>query len=115
MLIAHLLGKPHTFGETYTVSSNHGMTWGEVAEVYSEVTGLKVRWCTEAEYVEKAVTPDARWRWYYDRIYNRAHDASKILAATGLARADFATLREELCRELDLLGWKKSSRGIPPT
>ena len=68
--------------------------------------GLKVRWCDEAEYVEKAVTPGAHWRWYYDRIYNRAHDASKILAATGLSRADLATVKEGIRQELAILGWK---------
>jgi len=106
-LIAHLLGKPHTHGETYTVCSGHGMTWGQVADAYSEVTGLQVRWCDEAEYVEKVVTPDAYWRWYYDRIYDRTMDVSKVLAATGLTKADFATVAEGLRTELDLLGWKK--------
>ena len=43
-LIANLLFKPHTFGETYTVYSNHGATWGDIAKAYEEVTGVEIVW-----------------------------------------------------------------------
>ena len=107
-LIAHLFFKPHTFGETYTVYSGHGMTWGEVGELYQRLTGVKLRWCSEEEYLafHRSITEKAMlsWAWKHDRRYNRDVDCSKILAATGLTRADFATPEEGLIHELKLLG-----------
>ena len=107
-LIAHLLFKPHTHGETYTVYSGHGMTWGEVGELYQRLTGVKLRWCSEEEYLAFhhliSEKPMLSWAWKHDRRYNRDIDCSKILAATGLTRADFATPEEGLIHELKLLG-----------
>lgn len=109
-LIANLLFKPHTYGETYTVYSNHGATWGEVAKAYEEVTGVRVEWCEEEDYVASLQLdkkPHLYDMWYHDRIYNRRIDSSKILAATGLTRDDFATVADGIRYELDVLGWKK--------
>ena len=108
-LIANLLFKPHTYGETYTVYSNHGATWGEVASAYEEVTGVKIIWCEEDEYVATlplAEKPALYNMWYYDRRYNRHIDASKILAATGLTKKDFKSISDGIRYELDVLGWK---------
>jgi nucleoside-diphosphate-sugar epimerase len=110
-LIANLLFKPHTYGETYTVYSNHGATWGEVAAAYEEVTGVQIVWCEEAEYVASLQLdqhPHLYDMWYHDRIYNRRIDGSKILAATGLARSDFAALADGIRYELDVLNRKRS-------
>lgn len=107
-LIAHLLFKPHTIGETYTIYSGHGTTWGEAAAIYEKLLDLKVRWCSEEEYLSrhKAVTTiDALgWAWYHDRRYNRDIDCSKVLEATGLTKADFASVEEGIRYELQKLG-----------
>lgn len=104
-LIANLLFKPNTKGETFTVYSGHGLTWGEVAEKYSAVTGVKIRWCDEYEYVRN--TPRITqypWIWYYDRKFNRDIDPSKILNATGLTQDDFSSVEEGIKIELKILG-----------
>ena len=106
-LIANLLFREKTHGQTYTVSTGHGLTWGEVAEIYSDLTGVRVRWCSEEEYVAGSEKiRNNPWIWKYDRIFNRDVDASRILAATGLSTPDFSTVREGLEIELSILAGK---------
>ena len=101
-LIANLLFKSDAIGEVFTVYSGHGLTWGEVAEKYSALTGVKIRWCNEDEYVcntpKIAIDP---WKWKYDRKFNRDIDCSKILRVTGLSKEDFASVEEGIRRELE--------------
>ena len=40
-------------GETFTVYSGHGMTWGEVADAYAAKTGVSIRWCPEEDLDRK--------------------------------------------------------------
>ena len=107
-LIANLLFKKETIGEVFTVYSGHGLTWGEVAEEYSRLTGVKIRWCSEEEFlaVRENINKNI-WIWKYDRAFDRAIDASKILKVTGLSASDFASIGEGIQKELDVLGWKK--------
>lgn len=106
-LIAHLLCKKDALGETFTVYSGHGMTWGQAAEVYQKLTGVKIRWDDEQAFLDyhprvKEVDA-AKWAWIYDRRYNRDIDSSKILRVTGLTQEDFVPVEEGLRRELDIL------------
>ena len=101
-LIANLLFKLDAIGEAFTVYSGHGLTWAEVAEKYSKLTGVKIRWCSEQEYVSNTpkiiINP---WIWKYDRRFNRDIDCSKILRVTGLSKEDFASVEEGIRRELE--------------
>ena len=101
-LIANLMFKPHTFGETYTVSSAQNLTWGQAAEIYTELTGVRIHWCTMEEFLEKypKFRGDYKWGLIYDRMFNRLIDNSKILAATGLSKDDFLPIRDGLREEL---------------
>ena len=101
-LIAHLLFKDKAIGEAFTVYSGHGLTWGEVAEKYSRLTGVEIRWCSEEEYVcnNPKITRNP-WMWKYDRIFNRDIDCSKILRVTGLSKNDFSSVEEGIKRELE--------------
>ncbi len=103
-LIANLLFKSDAMGEAFTVYSGHGLTWGEVAEIYSALTGVKIRWCSEDEYVRN--TPKIKtepWMWKYDRRFNRDIDSSKILHVTGLSQDDFSSVEEGIKCELEKL------------
>jgi nucleoside-diphosphate-sugar epimerase len=101
-LIANLLFKPHTYGEAYTVSSAPNLTWDEVAAIYGELTGLKVEWCSDEEFLDRypKFREKRKWMLVYDRMFDRVIDNSKILAATGLKREDFGTIREGISVEL---------------
>lgn len=106
--IANLLSKPHTIGNTYSIYSGHGMTWGQVAECYAELTGVKIRWCDEDEYVKKHTkVSQVIWAWLYDRRFNRDIDPSAVLFATGLKKEDFVSVKEGIKQELALLGWRR--------
>ena len=96
-LIANLLFKKECIGEAYTVSSAQNLTWGEVADIYTELLGVRFEWLP-------ADFPADKWHWFYDRAYDRTIDNAKILRATGLCREDFKTIKEGVYIELKKLG-----------
>ena len=77
-LIANLLFKKECLGEAYTVSSGQNLTWGEVADIYTRLTGVNFRWADTEEYVS---TGHGGNGLFYDRLYDRAVDNTKILKA----------------------------------
>ena len=100
-LIANLLFKPDAIGETFTVYSGHGLTWGEVAELYTELTGVQIDWCEEEEFLAHIYKYKSdRFYWKYDRRYNRDMDCSKILRVTGLSANDFMSVKDGIRIEL---------------
>lgn len=98
-LIASLLFKKECFGQAYTVSSAQNLTWGQVAELYSELIGAKFAWVSLDAYCEAMGKGDI-YSLIYDRLYDRKIDNSKICKATGLKATDFVPMKEGLKREL---------------
>ena len=96
-IIANLLFKEGTIGEAYTISSAQNLTWGQIADIYTELLNVKFQW-VPANY------PHNNWNWYYDRIYDRKIDNSKVLKATGLKSSDFTSIKEGVQIELKKLG-----------
>lgn len=100
-LIANLLFKKETLTETYTVSSAQNLTWGEVADIYTKLTGIHFewidsdKWLSHPEYIQNSY-----WATIYDRFYDRTIDNSKILKATGLSKNDFLPIEEGIKAEL---------------
>lgn len=101
-LLANLLFKDECLGETYLLSTGHHMTWEYVANVYSELLGLKTEWLPTAEYIKKTCKGGSPL--FYDRGYDRFSDNSKVLRATGLTASDFTPFEEGIKRELEKLG-----------
>lgn len=110
-LIANLLFKKEAIGETFSIYSGHGMSWGEVAKAYQRVTGVHLHWVDEEEYLafHKEIFEKAArfWMWKYDRCFNRDLDASRVLKATRLSPTDFESVEEGIRRELAKLDWRK--------
>lgn len=102
-LIANLLFNEETFGEAYTVSSAQNVTWGEVAELYTELIGAKFKWVPLKEYQE-ATNYYNNYALLYDRLFDRTIDNSKILKATGLTKDDFTSIKEGLKFEYEMIG-----------
>jgi len=96
-LIANILFKKECIGEAYTVSSAQNLTWGDVADIYTELLGVKFEWVP-------ASFPSDLWIWHYDRAYDRKIDNTKILKATGLKPNDFKSIKEGIVIELKKLG-----------
>ncbi len=101
-LIANLLFKKECLGEAYTVSSGQNLTWGEVADIYTRLTGVNFRWADTEEYVS---TGHGGNGLFYDRLYDRAVDNTKILKATGLKKDDFTSVEEGIKIELNNIGF----------
>jgi len=101
-LIANLLFKKECFGEAYTISSAQNLTWGEVAEIYTELLGAKIAWVSLDEYL-KATNNFNYYALIYDRLFDRNIDNNKVLEATGLKSEDFTSIKEGIKKELLLL------------
>lgn len=99
-LIAHLLFKEDTLGEAYTVSSGQNLTWGEIADIYTELLGAKFEWIGTEAYMQNYQKPEHDWILFYDRLFDRTIDNRKVLNATGLSRSDFASIKEGIKIEL---------------
>ena len=103
-LIANLLFKPNAIGECYTISSAPNLTWGQIADIYSEVIGLKVKWTDEETFLQHPMFEKYQykvWGYFYDRVYNRKIDNSKILKVTGLKKDDFKSIKDGIRIEID--------------
>ena len=101
-LIANLLFKKECLGEAYTVSSGQNLTWGEVADIYTRLTGVRFRWAETEEYVN---TGHGGYILIYDRLYDRAVDITKILKATGFKNEDFTSIEDGIKIELNNIGF----------
>ena len=128
-LIANLMFKKEALGETFTISTAPNLTWGEVAQIYTELTGVKFEWMDTDEWLNdpdcvkngycRAASEDGRtgeeiglskiipeeitgyyWAAVYDRFFDRRIDCSKVLRVTGLAKEDFLSIKEGIKTEL---------------
>ena len=96
-MIAHLLFKEGVMGEAYTVADGENLTWGEIADIYSEVFGTQFLWVdTETYLLDMEKQGKEKWILLYDRLYDRFIDNSKILKATNLKKEDFKSIKEGL-------------------
>lgn len=101
-MIANLLFKEECMGETYMLSTGHRMTWGDVADVYTELLGAKFEWVPVEEYCAKS--GKGGFPIMYDRNFDRSVDNTKLLKATGLKAEDFVPFKEGIRMELKKLG-----------
>ena len=100
-LIAHLLFKEDAFGEAFTVSSAQNLTWGQVADIYTELIGATFEWFSTEKYMDiVGDLKDWKWNLYYDRLFDRNIDNSKILRVTGLKSQDFVSIKDGIITEL---------------
>lgn len=99
-IIANLMFKKECIGEAYTITSAQNVTWEEVADYYTQLTGCKFEW-------KEKIYPHEDYRWTYDRAYNRKIDNNKVLKATGLVKGDFTPIKEGIKIELKKVGFIK--------
>ena len=108
-LIARLLFNPQAYGQTYTISTGQNLTWEQVADIYTKLTGVEFRWESEAAFLEARPmkTLQQNWMYVYDRKFDRLVDASKVLKATGTRPEEFTPIEEGLRIELARAGYGK--------
>jgi len=103
--LAHLCCNEKALGEDFTLGSGENLTWGQVAEIYSALTGMEFVWVDKKTYMEVA-TANNYLEWFgmdYDRGINRDVDISKVLRVTGLTKEDMVPIKEALLNELNFL------------
>ena len=102
--IARLLFNDRAFGEAFTVATAEHHSWGEMAEIYASLRGLKAVWVPEEDFLRiidpNPWSPGAAWQLRVDRLFERVIDNSKVLAATGLTQADLMPTAKGLELEL---------------
>lgn len=106
-MFAGLVLNPAAFRECFTLATAEHHTWGEIAEYYQEIIGLKYVAADTEDYLKiLGGTKGTGGAWYqlaYDRMFERIVDNSKILRVTGLKQEDFMPLRSGLEKELSAL------------
>ena len=103
-MFARLLFNPSAYRECFTLATAEHRTWGEIAEYYKEIIGLKYVAASTEDYLKiMGSSPGARYQLAYDRLFQRIVDNSKVLRVTGLKQADFMSLRCGLEKELSAL------------
>lgn len=101
-IVANLMFKEKAMGKTFMLSTGHRLTWSDIADIYTELLGLKVEWMDKDEYWAKYSW--YRWPLQYDRAYNREVDPTEMLEVTGLKPEDFKTMKEGIEIELRKVG-----------
>ena len=103
--LARLIGNPAAFGDVFTLGTDEGLTWGDVAKFYEEFAGAKFEWIPTEDYLEIATgnTYMDRQMIFTDRNLDRSVDFSKVLKATGLKEGDFKSCRDAVAYELGFL------------
>ena len=103
-MIAGLLFNEKAMREIYTVSTAEHHTWGEIAEYYHELIGLECTWVSNDEYISAINGHIGHYRQlWYDRLFDRIVDNTKILDATGMKQSDLMPLKEGLRYEISKL------------
>lgn len=103
-MFSRLLFNPAAYRECFTLATAEHRTWGEIAEYYREIIGLKYVVADKENYLNIINNfPWARYQLDYDRLFNRIVDNSKILRVTGLKQEDFMPLHSGLEKELSAL------------
>ena len=102
-MFSRLLFNPAAYRECFTLATAEHHTWGEIAEYYREIIGLKYVAVDKEDYLQIMCSPGARYQLDYDRLFERIVDNSKILRVTGLKQEDFMPLRRGLEKELSAL------------
>ncbi len=103
-MIAGLLFNDKALRECFTISTSEHHTWGEIADYYRDICGLRSYWIPKEDYLSVwAPGPynhHARWQLDYDRLFTRIIDNSKVLSVTGLRQEDFMPLYDGLKHEI---------------
>ncbi|OGV67649.1 MAG: hypothetical protein A3K19_14710 [Lentisphaerae bacterium RIFOXYB12_FULL_65_16] len=100
-MFSRLISNSAAYRECFTLATAEHHTWGEIAEYYKEIIGLKYVGVDTEDYLKLwGSAAGARYQLAYDRLFHRVVDNSKILRVTGLNQADFMPLCRGLEKEL---------------
>ncbi len=105
-MIAEIVLNEKALGESFTAATAEHHTWGEIAEYYKDICGLKALWVDQEDYLACGANNYenfpmvGRWQLIYDRLFHRVMDNSKILAVTGMKQENLMKLYDGLKYEI---------------
>lgn len=104
-MLAAILLNENAYGETYTLATAEHHAWGEIAEYYRDLIGLKYEFIPEEDYLSLfgAGNPFPGYQLRYDRLFERKIDNTKILTLAGMKQSELMPLYEGLKKELGAL------------
>ncbi len=103
-MICGLMFNPIAKKEIYNIATAETLTWGEVLEHYQKTFGLEAEFCNTEDFF-RIITGnnpsenDLKWAkfiLYYDRLYDRSVDNSKVLKDSGLKQQELMPIRKGL-------------------
>lgn len=106
VMIARLAGKEEALGEKFIAATSEYNTWGEIAEIYRELIGLKYEWVDKEVYLKimsknpEQISPFVRYQLEYARLFDRITDNSKILRVTGMKQEELTSFYDGMKKEL---------------
>lgn len=92
-MLCALVGNGAALGEAYNLATSESLPWSEVLEVYRRSLPVAVVPCTLGQYAWAAQAP---YQLFYDRMYDRVVDNSKVLGVAGIGQADLRPARDGL-------------------
>lgn len=103
-MIGGLMFNPVAKKEIYNVATAESLTWGEILEHYQKTFGLQAELCDTEQFFRlitgqnpsEKVLDWANNILYYDRLYSRSVDNSKVLRDAGLSQQDLMPIRKGL-------------------
>ena len=100
-MIARLIFNKSAFREIYSVCTSEHHSWGEVAEIYKRIGGLKYIPIDEEIYLDIIApnNPHSKRQLHLDRCYDRIMDNSKILNIAGMKQSELMPLEQGLAKE----------------
>lgn len=106
-MLAAILLNEKAYGEAYTLATAENHTWSEMAEYYKDIIGLKYEFVPEEDYLAafgySAQHPFPGYQLWYDRLFERVIDNSKILTLAGLEQSELMPVYDGLKKELNAL------------
>ena len=103
--LARLMGNEAALGEAFTLGTDEGLTWGDVAKFYEEFAGARFEWVPVEDYLAIATENKYmdRQMIFTDRNLDRRVDFSKVERVTGLSAKDYKSCRDAVADELTFL------------
>lgn len=103
-MICGLIFNPVAKKQIYNIATAETLTWGEILDHYQNTLGLEAELCDTEDFFRiitggnpsKKILKWAEFILYYDRLYDRSVDNSKVLRDAGLKQENLMPIRKGL-------------------
>ena len=84
-ILALILGKKESFGETYHITNSESLKWNDILNCYKEVLSFKLGFVPKIKIIDKAeqIKSLNKYQIKYCRLFDRRFDNSKVMKLVG--------------------------------